>query len=132
MSFGGDVHLKNYGIIYRDLAGYKLGRPPSESRQFAPVYDVVCTTVYIPNDSMALTLTGSKRWPKWRVLESFGKQHCGLSSKKIEQIVCEIEEAVKVTLPIIEQIIQRQPAFNLKTSVGSPKSAQPLDAPSKS
>jgi serine/threonine-protein kinase HipA len=107
----GDAHLKNYGIIYRDLSGYKLGHPPSESRQFAPVFDLVSTTPYIPNDSMALTLTGSKRWPKWTVLEKFGKQHCGLSSKKIEHIVHEVEESAKVTLPTIEKLIQHQPAF---------------------
>jgi serine/threonine-protein kinase HipA len=107
----GDAHLKNYGITYRSLTEYREGRPPSESRQFSPVYDVVSTTPYIPNDSMALTLTGSKRWPKWMVLEKFGKQHCGLTSKKIEHVVHEVEESTKVTLPIIEQLIQRQPAF---------------------
>ena len=107
----GDAHLKNYGIIYRDLAGYKSGQIPTQSRQFAPIYDLVSTTPYIANDSMALTLTGSKRWPKWAVLEKFGKQHCGLTSKKIEQVVYEVEEAAKATLPIITQLIQRQPAF---------------------
>ncbi|HEY6527534.1 MAG TPA: type II toxin-antitoxin system HipA family toxin [Cellvibrionaceae bacterium] len=107
----GDAHLKNYGIIYRNLAEFKSGALPSESRQFSPVYDVVSTTPYIPNDSMALTLTGSKRWPKWQVLEKFGKQHCGLTSKKIEQSVHEIEASAKLTLPIIEKLIQQQPAF---------------------
>lgn len=109
----GDAHLKNYGVIYRDLVGYKSGQVPIASRQFAPVFDVVSTTPYIPNDSMALTLTGSKRWPKWSVLEKFGKQHCGLTGKKIEQIVHEVEESAKLTLPIIEKLIQQQPAFEV-------------------
>jgi serine/threonine-protein kinase HipA len=107
----GDAHLKNYGVIYRDLAGYKAGQTPIASRQFAPVYDLVSTTPYIPKDSMALTLTGSKRWPKWAVLEKFGKQHCGLNSRKIDQAVAEVEASVNITLPIIKQLIQRQPAF---------------------
>jgi serine/threonine-protein kinase HipA len=109
----GDAHLKNYGVIYRNMVGYKSGQLPTESRLFAPVYDLVSTTPYIPNDSMALTLTGSKRWPKWQVLEKFGKQHCGLTSKKIEQIVHEVEESAKITLLVIEKLIQQQPAFKL-------------------
>lgn len=88
----GDAHLKNYGVIYRDLAGYKLGQLHTESRQSAPVFDLVSTTPYIANDSMALTLIGRKRWPKWVVLEKFAKQHCGLSSKKIDQAVNEVDD----------------------------------------
>ena len=107
----GDAHLKNYGIIYNGLIDYKVGQPPSESRQFSPIYDVVSTTPYIPNDSMALTLTGSKRWPKWAVLEKFAKQHCGLNGKKIDQAADEVDASVKITLPMIAQLIQRQPAF---------------------
>jgi serine/threonine-protein kinase HipA len=107
----GDAHLKNYGVIYRALAGYTLGQLPTESRQFAPIFDVVSTTPYLPNDSMALTLTGSKRWPKWAVLEKFAKQHCGLNGKRIDEAVDDIETSAKITLPIIEQLIQRQPAF---------------------
>lgn len=109
----GDAHLKNYGVMYSNLAGYKVGQIPTGSRQFAPVYDLVSTTPYIANDSMALTLTGSKRWPKWQVLEKFGKQHCGLNGKKIDQVVHEVEDSATATLPIIEKLIQQQPAFKL-------------------
>src|SRR5258708_14139480 len=43
----GDAHLKNFGIVYDDV----LAEP-----RLAPVYDLVTTSVYMPTDSMALTL----------------------------------------------------------------------------
>ena len=54
----GDAHLKNFGIVYDDVNG--------EAR-LAPAYDVVTTSVYLPSDSMALTLNGSTRWPVQRI-----------------------------------------------------------------
>lgn len=43
----GDAHLKNLGIVYDDVLG--------EAR-LAPVYDLVTTSIYLPKDSLALTL----------------------------------------------------------------------------
>ena len=48
----GDAHLKNFGVLYDD--------PTSEDVRLSPAYDLVCTTAYIPEDSLALTLGGSK------------------------------------------------------------------------
>ena len=42
----GDAHLKNFGITYQLVTG---------SAHLAPVYDIVTTWSYIPNDPMALT-----------------------------------------------------------------------------
>ena len=50
----GDAHLKNFGITYGNVQG---------DLRLAPVYDLVTTWAYIPNDPMALTLDGSTRWP---------------------------------------------------------------------
>src|SRR5262249_21316392 len=50
----GDAHLKNFGVIYDDVLG--------EAR-LAPVYDLVTTSVYLPQDGLALTLNGSTDWP---------------------------------------------------------------------
>ncbi len=50
----GDAHLKNFGIVYDDVQG--------EAR-LAPVYDLVTTSVYLPKDSLALTLNGTTQWP---------------------------------------------------------------------
>jgi serine/threonine-protein kinase HipA len=48
----GDAHLKNFGVLYGD--------PTSEDVWLAPAYDLVNTTAYIAEDSLALTLGGSK------------------------------------------------------------------------
>lgn len=48
----GDAHLKNFGVLYAD--------PTHEDVWLAPAYDIVNTTAYIPEDSLALTLGGSK------------------------------------------------------------------------
>ncbi len=46
----GDIHLKNWSFIYPD------GKTP----QLAPAYDYVSTVPYIPNDRLALSLSGTK------------------------------------------------------------------------
>lgn len=48
----GDAHLKNFGLLYRD--------PLGSDAQLAPAYDIVNTTAYIEEDSLALQLAGSK------------------------------------------------------------------------
>jgi serine/threonine-protein kinase HipA len=47
----GDMHLKNWSLIYRGAG---------DSPTLAPVYDVLSTVPYIPSDSMALSLAGEK------------------------------------------------------------------------
>ncbi|WP_439864237.1 type II toxin-antitoxin system HipA family toxin [Pseudomonas antarctica] len=48
----GDAHLKNFGVLYSD--------PIKADTRLAPAYDIVNTTAYIPEDSLALTLSGNK------------------------------------------------------------------------
>ena len=48
----GDMHTKNWSLIYRD------GR----TAELSPAYDLLCTTVYIPNDGLALRLGSARRW----------------------------------------------------------------------
>jgi len=108
----GDAHLKNIGITYPHLQNYKLGQMPAVERQLAPIFDIVSTAPYLPNDTMALSLTGSKRWPKWKVLQQFAIQHCGLNRKKIEQAVNEVEHAAIQTIPLINDLAQQHPEFS--------------------
>ncbi len=46
----GDMHLKNWSFVYPD------GRIP----ELSPAYDFVATVPYIPNDKLALSLSGTK------------------------------------------------------------------------
>jgi serine/threonine-protein kinase HipA len=57
----GDMHLKNWSLIYRGG-----GDKPA----LAPVYDVLSTVPYIPADAMALSLAGERSFkaltaPRW-------------------------------------------------------------------
>lgn len=107
----GDAHLKNIGVLYPDLKDYRLGEVPATLRRLAPVYDVVSTTPYLPQDSMALSLTGSKRWPKWKVLEKFAKIHCRLNSKQIDQVVNDVEQACIHSRSTLEKLMAAHQQF---------------------
>ena len=47
----GDMHLKNWSLIYRESG---------DKPELAPVYDVLSTIPYIPADAMALSLAGER------------------------------------------------------------------------
>lgn len=58
----GDMHLKNWSLIYRGAG---------DKPDFAPVYDVLSTIPYIPADAMALSLAGERPFkalnaPRWK------------------------------------------------------------------
>jgi serine/threonine-protein kinase HipA len=81
----GDAHLKNFGVIYDDVLG--------EAR-LAPVYDLVTTTVYLPKDSMALTLNGTTRWPAAKELQRLGETRVGCTPSQVRGILERIAESV--------------------------------------
>jgi serine/threonine-protein kinase HipA len=98
----GDAHLKNFGIVYDDVLG--------EAR-LAPVYDLVTTTVYMPKDSMALTLNGSTRWPTNKELQRLGKTRMGGTPAKIKQILGRIDEAISEVAKEVRAYIKKNPGF---------------------
>jgi serine/threonine-protein kinase HipA len=81
----GDAHRKNFGVVYDD---------PDREVTLAPTFDVTTTTPYIPNDSLALTLDGTKRWPNAKRLERFAVGRCLLTPAKAKVIVAEVRDAV--------------------------------------
>ncbi|MDD5393509.1 MAG: type II toxin-antitoxin system HipA family toxin [Thiothrix sp.] len=109
----GDAHLKNLGVLYPNLQGLRSGETPSISRTLAPVFDLVSTVPYLPHDTMALTLTGSKRWPKRKVLHTFAKQHCQLDTQKIAEIEAAVEQAIQQNLALLGQLQQQYADFTL-------------------
>src|SRR5205807_1320604 len=84
----GDAHLKNFGVVYDDVQG--------EAR-LAPVYDLVTTSVYLPKDSMALTLNGTTNWASARELQRLGDTRMGGTPSRIRQILERIEAAIEDT-----------------------------------
>lgn len=107
----GDAHLKNNGVLYSSLVNYHSGVLPNTERKLAPIFDIVSTVPYLPNDTMALLLNGSKRWPKRKMLHQFARQHCGLSLKVIGQIEGEVEEAIESRIGLLQSLAHRHSGF---------------------
>jgi serine/threonine-protein kinase HipA len=98
----GDAHLKNFGIVYDDVQG--------EAR-LAPVYDLVTTAVYLPKDSMALTLNGSTRWPDAKELQRLGETRMGATPSRVRRILERIGEAISATSAEVRAYINEHPDF---------------------
>ena len=98
----GDAHLKNFGIVYDQVLG--------EAR-LAPVYDLVTTAVYLPEDSMALTLNGSTRWPGSKQLRRFGETRMGGTPSRIKQILERIDDAISYTAAEVRLYVKQNSDF---------------------
>ncbi len=98
----GDAHLKNFGIVYDEVLG--------EAR-LAPVYDLVTTSVYLPQDSLALTLNGSTKWPTAKELRKLGETRAGGKPAAIRQILERIADAVQETAKEAGFYIKEHPRF---------------------
>jgi serine/threonine-protein kinase HipA len=98
----GDAHLKNFGMVYDD---------PEGRVELAPVYDIVTTQAYIPLDTMALTLDGSKRWPSAERLQAFGEHRQVGSPALIREILDRVCGALSDTIGEIERYAADRPQF---------------------
>ena len=98
----GDAHLKNFGIVYDDVQG--------EAR-LAPVYDLVTTSVYLANDSMALTLNGTTRWASAKELQRFGETRMGGSPARVREILERIDAAIATTTTELRAYIKEHEDF---------------------
>jgi serine/threonine-protein kinase HipA len=85
----GDAHLKNFAVVYEDA---------QSTVRMAPAYDLVCTTVYVSDDSMALTLNESKAFPTVKQLESFARQHCDSKPARTKQALQRVAAGVKQSI----------------------------------
>lgn len=114
----GDMHLKNWSLIYRG---------DGDKPELAPVYDVLSTVPYIPTDSMALSLGGECSFkalaaPRWKafanrarlpepavlktvikVVESVDEYWWNLPERTIipKKVLERIDEHVKTMTPIL-------------------------------
>jgi serine/threonine-protein kinase HipA len=98
----GDAHLKNFGIVYDDVQG--------EAR-LAPVYDLVTTSVYLPKDSMALTLNGTTKWASAKDLQRLGETRMGATPARVREILERINAAIAGTSPELRAYIKDHPEF---------------------
>jgi serine/threonine-protein kinase HipA len=100
----GDAHLKNFGILYA---------APGSIVNLAPAYDIVCTSAYLPNDVMALTLDGRKSYPSEKILLRFAQQHCGIPPKEAKQVLSQIAEAITEVRQLMRIYAADHPSFQM-------------------
>jgi serine/threonine-protein kinase HipA len=98
----GDAHLKNFGIVYDDVLG--------EAR-LAPVYDLVTTAIYLPNDSLALTLNGTTRWPDVKALQRLGETRMNGSPARVRTIFERVSDSLSQTQIEISSYIRDHQEF---------------------
>lgn len=95
----GDAHLKNFGLLYSSVSDIWL----------APAYDIISTTAYIKNDTMALTLLGSRKWWSNKHLLQFARQHCLMTLQQAEHAYAECEQALLTTAHELENELNKSP-----------------------
>ena len=101
----GDMHLKNWSLIYRD------GRTP----ELSPAYDFVSTIPYLPGDRLALGLSGEKEMGKM-TLGHFKK--LAAKARLPEYLVL---RAVKETVDAVHEVWGRNRAdFALPDEIAEP------------
>lgn len=83
----GDAHRKNFCLVYESAASRRGG--------LAPTFDIVTTTAYLPMDSLALTMAGSKRWPDRRTLLRFAGT-CDLTPEQAAGCLSEVAAGVEM------------------------------------
>lgn len=98
----GDAHLKNFGVLYAD--------PEGEVR-LAPAFDIVSTTAYIPNDTLALLLGGSKAFPERKTLLTFARQFCNINERRGKRLLEWVAHGLEKTLPALQAYQQQHPEF---------------------
>ncbi len=98
----GDAHLKNFGVVYDHVMG---------EAHLAPVYDLVTTSVYIPQDRMALTLNGTNQWPTAKDLIRFGAGRSLGTRRMLVEILERIGQALSDTTRDIENYSTEHPEF---------------------
>jgi serine/threonine-protein kinase HipA len=86
----GDAHLKNWGVLYENATA---------PVRLAPVYDVVTTTAYLPEDMMALSLNGSKRFPDVKALTLLGQTRAFMHKQQITRVFEETADVLASLAP---------------------------------
>jgi serine/threonine-protein kinase HipA len=114
----GDMHLKNWSLIYRGNG---------DKPELAPIYDVLSTVPYLPADALALSLGGERSFralaaPRWKafanrarlpepavlkavidVVERVNAHWWGLPERGVvpENVLQRIDEHVRTMTPIL-------------------------------
>jgi serine/threonine-protein kinase HipA len=98
----GDAHLKNFGVLYDDVEG---------EAHLTPAYDLVTTSVYLPNDRMALTLNGTNEWPVAKTLIRFAEGRSLAPKRQVLEIFERISDALTQMSKEVRHYLKNHPEF---------------------
>ena len=85
----GDAHRKNFSVLYRD---------PEGEVSLSPAYDIVSTLLYLPRDTLALELGGTKAFPDRARLLKFVREVTGKSAQSGQRLLDQAELGVNKAL----------------------------------
>lgn len=85
----GDAHLKNFSVLYRHA---------EDAVELAPAYDIVSTQLYLPKDTLALTLGESKEFPSGARLRKFVRQVTGKTEKAAARVLERVGVGVEAAI----------------------------------
>lgn len=104
----GDAHLKNFGVLYSD--------PVEADVRLAPAYDIVNTTHYIAEDSLALSLNGSKNIFTARLeIEAFAGQ-CSVGNPR--QRIAALVNACEIVFAELGDLLATEPGLEAAMRTG--------------
>jgi serine/threonine-protein kinase HipA len=81
----GDAHLKNFAVLYENT---------EREVRLAPAYDILSTTPYLPRDTLALTLHGTKSFPTRDSLTTFMRHVTGRSERAALEMLDRVANGV--------------------------------------
>jgi serine/threonine-protein kinase HipA len=85
----GDAHLKNFAVLYQHA---------DATIELAPAYDIVSTLPYLPRDTLALTMNGSKQFPDRQGLLKFIRTVTHRPERKATELLDRVMTGVNVAL----------------------------------
>ena len=94
--------MNSFGIVYDDVLG---------QARLAPVYDLVTTAIYLPKDSLWLTLSGTTQRPGNEALRRLGETRMSGTPAKVRQILERISDALSQTEIDLRSYIKEHAEF---------------------
>ena len=86
----GDMHLKNFSLITM----------PDGIRRLSPAYDLVCTKLVIPDDTLAMPIRGRDKNFKRRTWLDFA-EYCEIPEKAAKRLISEQIETLEPAIRLI-------------------------------
>jgi serine/threonine-protein kinase HipA len=94
----GDAHLKNFSVLYRHA---------EDTVELSPAYDIVSTQPYLPRDSLALTLEGTKEFPRRAALLKFVRGVTGKTEKAAARLLDQARVGAEAAIAEAREYQQR-------------------------